>query len=424
MMNIDSVENERFFPTKLKILVGIDALLGNNRFSIYGHQPRPFYLVKSRALFNKVVKLNMKFLPNANGETEAIGMKIWLMVFLIGISTSACISERDTENRPNYDSIEILPEVVFSVVDDQPLDFYIESRGVVEAIQKIQITPRISGFVEASIITDGFKVNKGEVLVQFNEQEWELQKDEAYNKYLKAKTDFDIEMQLRGEEAAQNGEGAGFRITTGLADTELAYERAKLNLSYAALKAPFSGIISAKKVLSVGAYISAGQELGSLINIEKVRVRFDVLESEITSLSAGVPIELIDPSGQSHSGEVIAISPEIDQNTKTGQIIAEVVNTGEKLKPGMTVEGRVLVRSESSKVRMPREALLERDGRTLVFKLNNTEVEWIYVSPVDMTTEWVIIDHPEINPGDTIAVDKHFSISHQQSVIPLISKSH
>ncbi|HCI71671.1 MAG TPA: efflux RND transporter periplasmic adaptor subunit, partial [Balneola sp.] len=59
--------------------------------------------------------------------------------------------------------------------------------------------------------------------------------------------------------------------------------------------------------------------------------------------------------------------------------------------------------------------------RTLVFKLNNGEVEWIYVTPVEMNTEWVLIDHEEINPGDTLAVDKHFSISHQQKVIPLMA---
>ncbi|MBO6801577.1 MAG: efflux RND transporter periplasmic adaptor subunit [Balneola sp.] len=349
--------------------------------------------------------------------------KVLLFLFVIGISATGCINDRNNEIRPDLESIEILPEVVFSVIDDQPLDFYIESRGVVEAVQKIQITPRISGFVEAQIVKDGLEVNKGDVLVQFNAKEWELQKEEAYNQYLKAKSEFDVEMRLRGEEAAQNGEGEGFRITTGLADAELAYERAKLNLSYTTLKAPFSGIISTKEVLTNGAYISAGKELGSLINIEKVRIRFDVLESEITSLSTGVPIELIDPSGQTHSGQVIAISPEIDQNTKTGQIIAEVGNAAEKLKPGMTVEGRVLVRSKTSKVRMPREALLERDGRTLIFKLNNSEVEWIYVSPIDMTTEWVLVDNPDIFPGDTLAVDKHFSISHQQRVIPLMSNS-
>jgi hypothetical protein len=32
----------------------------------------------------------------------------------------------------------------------------------------------------------------------------------------------------------------------------------------------------------------------------------------------------------------------------------------------------------------------------------------------------VLIDHPEIEPGDTLAVDQHFSISHQQKVVPLL----
>ena len=353
-------------------------------------------------------------------NSKAMSMMRYVIILIIGFSSTACISDKNQEDRPELESIEILPEVVFSVVDDRPLDFFIESRGVVEPIQNIQLTPRISGFIDHQIIEDGSKVKKGAVLIQFNQQEWELQKKEAYNKYLKAKTDFDVEMKLRGEQAAQNGEGEGYRITTGLADAELAYERAKLNLSYTTLKAPFSGIISTKEVLTNGAYISAGKELGSLINIDKVRIRFDVLESEISSLNVGVPIELIDPSGEIHTGEVIAISPEIDQKTKTGQIIAEVDNAANTLKPGMTVEGRVLVRSVSSKIRMPREALLERDGRTLVFKLNNSEAEWIYVTPVDMTTEWVLVDHPTINPGDTLAVDKHFSISHQQKVSPLI----
>lgn len=357
-----------------------------------------------------------------NHEEKSIikmGYKGVSLLFLI-LFTSACISNKDNEGRPDFESIEILPEVVFSVVDDAPLQFFIESRGVVEPIKKIQITPRISGFVEANIIKDGLKVSEGDVLVQFNKEEWELQKEEAHNEYVKAKSNFDVEMRLRGGEAELNEEGDGFRITTGLADAEVAFERAKLNLGYTIIEAPFSGIISTKEVLTNGAYISSGSDLGSLINIETVRVRFDVLESEITAFNTGVPIELIDPSGKTHTGEIIAISPEINQATKTGQIIAELDNSDGKLKPGMTVEGRVLVRTESSKVRMPREALLERDGRTLIFKLNNGEAQWIYVTPVAMTTEWVLVDHQEINPGDTLAVDKHFSISHQQKVLPLM----
>ncbi|MEX2363020.1 MAG: efflux RND transporter periplasmic adaptor subunit, partial [Balneolaceae bacterium] len=195
----------------------------------------------------------------------------------------------------------------------------------------------------------------------------------------------------------------------------------KLDFSYTKIKAPFSGRISAKEVLSGGAYVSAGQNLGMLIDAEKVRVRFDVLESEIDALGEGMSVELFDPSGKKYEGLIVAVSPEVNSETKTGQVLVEVDNQQYNLKTGMTVEGRVFVRSMQSKVKMPREALLERDGRTLVFKLNGGEVEWIYVTPEAMNTEWVLVNHEEINPGDTLAVDQHFSISHQQKVVPLMA---
>lgn len=352
-------------------------------------------------------------------NTGALQATLSLLVLILG---SACLSREPEMETPEVDSIEILPEVVFAVVDDEPLNFYIESRGVVEPIQKIQITPRISGFVESHQIEDGKQVRKGEVLIQFNRDEWEYAKEEAYNQYLKAKAEYDVEMRLRGERGSTNGEAEGYRITTGLADAELAYERAKLNLSYTTMLAPFTGIISTKEIISNGAYISAGKELGALLDVTKVRIRFDVLETEITKLKEGMNIELKGPAKHSYQGTIVAVAPEIDIKTKTGQVIAQVNNSDNSLKPGMTVEGKIFVESKSAKVRMPRAALLERDGRTLVFKLNHDEVEWIYVTPQAMTTEWILIDHPNINPGDTLAIDKHFSISHLQKVRPVIAK--
>lgn len=341
---------------------------------------------------------------------------------------TACKSEDEQRDTPDTDSIEIRPEVVFDVVDDEPLNFYIESRGVVEPLQRTKITARISGYVESHQIEEGARVDKGDVLLQLVDDEWKYQLEQARNEYIKAKNEFEIESRLRNQSTNGNGMGDSLvKITTGLADAEVAYDRAKLNFSYTTIKAPFSGIISLREVvdnrsfISEGSYITSGQQLATLIDASKVRIRFDILESEIDNLETGMDVTLNGPGGNEFEGNIVAVSPEVDPATKTGQVLVEVDNPTGALKTGMTVEGRVFVRSEESKVRMPREALLERDGRTLVFRLlNNEEVEWIYVSPVSMNTDYVLIDHPEINPGDTLAVDQHFSISHQQKVIPLM----
>lgn len=350
---------------------------------------------------------------------------IYCLLITVTLFT-ACKSEEPERETPDPDSVEIRPEVVFDVVDDEPLQFFIESRGVVEPLQQTKIVPRISGYVESHKIEEGRLVNKGEVLLQFVDDEWEYEVEQARQAYLKAKNQYEIDKRLReGYTGDSNDEM--IRINSGLAEAEVSYERAKLNLSYTSIKAPFSGRLSLQDVatnqsfISVGSYVSAGRELASLINASVVRVRFDVLESEINNLDEGMKVELFGPEGTEYVGEIIAISPEIDSDTKTGQVLVEVGNDDYDLKSGMTVDGRVFVRSQESKVRMPREALLERDGRTLVFRLlNNEEVEWIYVEPVAMNSDWVLIDHPEIEPGDTLAVDQHFSISHQQKVVPLL----
>lgn len=346
---------------------------------------------------------------------------LFYSLIITAILFSSCKTEQETPDTPDLDGIEIRPEVVFDIVDDEPLRFFIESRGVVEPLQRIQITPRIRGFVEEHNIVEGRLVAEGDILLKLDDEEWVNQERSAYNEYLKAKNEFDIESRLRNSSGQnENGDDRLLRVTTGLAEAELAWERAKLNVSYTIMLAPFSGRISTQQVVSKGAYISAGTDLGSLIDAATVRIRFDVLESEIDNLEVGMEVELFSPGGAQYIGEIIAISPEVKTETKTGQVLVEVNNEEYALKTGMTVDGRVFVRSEKSKVRMPREALLERDGRYLVFRLNKDEAEWIYVTPVAMNSDWILIDHPEIEPGDTLAVDQHFSISHQQKVVPLL----
>lgn len=345
-----------------------------------------------------------------------------LLLLTTTLSFSSCSNNNSEakDKKEVMESVEIKPEVIFDIADSEPLSYSIESQGIVEADKQLTIQPRISGYINNWAIFDGKFVNAGDELISFVNDEWELSVKDAQDKYIKAQTDYSIEKRQRDGSKEKKTSDSEFEMMlknqTGLTQAEVNLDRAKLNFSYTIITAPFSGYIETKLNYQRGQFINSGNELGRLIDQSKGRVRFEVLESEISRIDKGMKVVITHSAENKVNGVVESVSPVIDSNTKTGQVIVSFSNVNQKLKAGMTVQGLILIQSVIGKCRIPRSAILDRDNRQLLFKLNNGEVEWIYVTPAGMNSEWAILNEDSIFPGDTIAVDQHFAISHLQKV--------
>lgn len=385
-----------------------------------------------------------QFHPTLN--TQHPTLKRMLIVPLCLITFQACQTADEPERPERPDNVEILPEVIFSVVDDEPVHFHLDTRGIVEPLREFAIVPRVGGFIREHSIEDGMRVREGDVLLQFVDEEWQIGMSEAENRYLRARQDFELELRQRGGgaasstarrtltgESAPNSESASNRAETaadtlsrfderllmnqtGYMEARIALDRARLEMTYTSIRAPFSGTIHTDRLFSDGGFIGSGAEMGKLVDFSRIRVRFDVLESELMQIETGMRVRITGADGSETEGTVRSISPQVDRDRKTGQVIVEAANPGGRFKPGMSVDGRIFIESFEGRVRAPRASLLERDGRPLIFKLNGDQIEWIYVTPAAITSDWVVLNEPNISPGDTLAVDRHFAVSHLQRV--------
>jgi membrane fusion protein, multidrug efflux system len=334
---------------------------------------------------------------------------------------AACGSESETNSKPSENVVpEVMPEMIFDIADNRSVDFTVETQGVVKPLHELSVQMRVGGYLIGHRVRDGAVVKKGDVIMKLDEGEFELSVTEAQVNVDKAMQAYEIERRSRQSSGATISESQERLLKNqyGVTAAELALERSRLSKEYSELRAPFDGVIHTQEILTEGMYVGAGVSYGLLLDQGIVSVRLEVLSVEINSIRRGMPVEVDVPGGSRINCTVEAVSPVIDDKTKTGQVTATCNNASGLLKRGMTVNARIRVDSVRGTVRVPRSAVLDRDQRKVVFKLNGNRVEWIYVQPVAMNSQWAVLDIETIAPGDTIAVDRHFTASHDLRVTP------
>jgi membrane fusion protein (multidrug efflux system) len=149
----------------------------------------------------------------------------------------------------------------------------------------VTVGTKLSNTVRDVMIDDNYEVKKGELLVQIDPRDYQVQLDSAQANFDKTKSDFDRNVALANSRAISQADLDAARGTFDVAKAAL--DQAKLNLEYTRITAPVDGRITRKNV-EPGDYIQTGQTLFSIVP-RNIWVTANFKETQLAHMLRGQP---------------------------------------------------------------------------------------------------------------------------------------
>jgi HlyD family secretion protein len=333
------------------------------------------------------------------------------------------------------------------------------AEGTVRSRNSAEIKAEISERIDRIYVQEGQTVRKGQLLIQLDPREYEVAADEARSAYLQALSVLAVEedsidviertseikdkirelerLERSGAitreqkfareialdvQALKDGE---FRVDmvsarSGVTEARASLERAFINLERTEIRAPFAGVVTGL-VLSEGEHLVTGQTVCMLVNNVDLEAQVGVLESDIGHLEVDRPALLTIPSlDDTLHVTVDVVSPHFDRSSRTCEVLLRLKNPDGRIKPGMFVRAIIAGQRIEQQLLVPREAILTRDGRPLLFKVEGDRAKWLYLQLGKQNDYVVSVDRVlqggTLSEGDRVVVSNHLTLSHDAKI--------
>jgi len=346
----------------------------------------------------------------------------------------------------------------------------VEATGLARAARVFPVYPAVSGQIAAAPLREGMRVKKGDLLLRLEDEALQLAVQQARSEYRRASIEYgkllgerqssraagvenerdrflsvrQAEEKLqRIKEQAQKGQADEERVVWAQAQLEaakmfadpnkdelLAYQsglkqawfkllQAKYELEHAVVRAPFAGFIGDVRV-RVGDMVSPSKPCCTLYDLSGVIVDVGVLETQVNAVEIGrkADVQFSAFPGRMFRGEVVAVSPVVNRDTRTCKAEIKVRNPDGALKEGMFATARIQGEIYKELFLVPREAVLERDNRKLVFIVREGRAVWCYVETGRENEEYVEIlsSKFDLKEGEPVITEGHFTLVHDAPV--------
>ena len=343
---------------------------------------------------------------------------------------------------------EVLPVVAAEPVEVEDVSVYGEYVGRIRAQQFVEIRARVEGYLERMLFTEGTYIKKGQTLfvidpklyrARVNKAKAQLNKAKA--QALKAQRDLERIRPLYEQNAASqldldNAIASYESATAAVAMSEADLTQTETALSYTTVSSPISGYISERSV-DIGTLVGPNGKslLATVVKSDTVRVDFsmtglDYLKSRARNVNLGqkdstrkwdpyITITLADNTQYPLRGLVDFADPQVDPETGTFSVRAEMANPDRILLPGQITKVRLLLDVREDATVVPTKSVVIEKGGAYVFVIRPDSIAERRMIELGPEVDNRVIVERGVVPGEKIVVEGFHKLTHGDKVDPV-----
>jgi membrane fusion protein, multidrug efflux system len=268
-----------------------------------------------------------------------------------------------------------------------------------EARGESQVVAKTSGVALQVLVEVGQQVRAGQVLIRLDSDRAALQAAQSAAQMRKLEANYNRSLQLSKQQlvSANDLDQLKFDLENARAVNRLA----NLEMSYANVSAPISGVI-AERSIKTGNFVQINTPIFRIVDTSRLEATLNVPERELATLKAGLPVQLLVDALPSRpfEGRVDRVAPVIDSGSGTFRVIC-TFDSGGLLQPGMFGRIKIDYDQRANAPVIPRNALLDDEGAPAVFTVRSGKAVRTPVTLGYFDGEWVEV-RGGLKPDDRV----------------------
>jgi RND family efflux transporter MFP subunit len=273
--------------------------------------------------------------------------------------------------------------VTASLLTEGQATTLLTATGYIEAERKADLSPKITSRITELNVTEGSHVRTGDVVARLDHTDLDAQLAEKQAAWVNARAELDRQRSLHSEGLAPKSSLDAAVAAEATSRAAVRYVRALLD--YTVIRAPFTGVVTAKRAF-VGEAVSpfgsspsgggSGGAIVTLVEFTSLYVGADVNEANLSKLGAKQPAEIsLDAvPDRTYHGYLRQIVPAADRQKATVRVKVAFLDADDKILPDLSARVSFTAEPTTGKtgrtrVLVPAAAVRTIDGKTGVFRI-------------------------------------------------------